>query len=174
MTRPNVPIKVDPDTGIWSTDGLPMIYLPRHFFVNNHLAVEAALGAEAYSQQLYTAGYKSAWEWCESESSTHHLTGLDVFDHYMNRISQRGWGQFTVISFDGNDGTSDIRLEHSVFVEHCGTDTGRNLCYMYSGWFTGSLEWVGQATNRCYSLNSHEALCAANGAKHCLFKVRPI
>jgi len=174
MARPNVPIEVEPDTGIWSTDGLPMIYLPRHFFVNNHLAVEDALGEKVYGQQLYTAGYKSAWEWCASESVTHHITGLEVFYHYMNRISQRGWGQFTVMSLDANNGSSDIRLEHSIFVEHCGSDAGRNLCYMYSGWFAGSLEWVGQTTDRCYSLNSQEALCASNGAKHCLFKVRPI
>lgn len=78
-------------------------------------AVQVAIGEEVYAQQLYTAGHKSAWDWCESESVTHHLTGLDVFHHYMNRISQRGWGQFTVISFDGNNDTSDIRLEHSVF-----------------------------------------------------------
>ena len=174
MANPSVPIKIDPDTGIWSTDGLPMIYMPRHFFVNNHLAIEAALSEEVYAQQLYTAGHKSAWDWCEKESETYHLTGLDVFHHYMNRISQRGWGQFTVMSFDSNSGASDIRLEHSVFVEHCGADAGRNLCYMYSGWFTGALEWVGQATNQSYSLNSHETLCAANGAEHCLFKVRPI
>ena len=43
MGSPEVPIDVDPETGIWRTDGLPMIYLPRHFLVNNHLAVEAAL-----------------------------------------------------------------------------------------------------------------------------------
>jgi hypothetical protein len=33
MANPSVPIKIDPDTGIWSTDGLPMIYMPRHFVV---------------------------------------------------------------------------------------------------------------------------------------------
>ena len=154
--------------------GYQWFICPGIFFVNNHLAVEDALGEKVYGQQLYTAGYKSAWEWCASESVTHHLTGLEVFYHYMNRISQRGWGQFTVMSLDANNGSSDIRLEHSIFVEHCGSDAGRNLCYMYSGWFAGSLEWVGQTTDRCYSLNSKEALCASNGAKHCLFKVRPI
>jgi hypothetical protein len=51
MANPSVPIKIDPDTGIWSTDGLPMIYMPRHFFVNNHLAIEAALSEEVYAQQ---------------------------------------------------------------------------------------------------------------------------
>ena len=32
MESPKIPIEIDPDTGIWSTNGLPMIYMPRHFF----------------------------------------------------------------------------------------------------------------------------------------------
>ena len=48
MGKPEVDIDVDPETGIWRTDGLPMLYLPRHFMVNNHVAVEEALGLEAY------------------------------------------------------------------------------------------------------------------------------
>ncbi|MDA0231550.1 MAG: DUF5943 domain-containing protein [Proteobacteria bacterium] len=173
MVKPEIPIEVDPETGIWSTDGLPMIYMPRHFFVNNHLAVEAALGEEVYSRQLYDAGHKSAWVWCEKEAATHGLEGLEVFHHYMRRISQRGWGRFTVVSVDGESGAADVRLDHSVFVEHCGTDAGRKLCYMYAGWFAGSLEWVVQTTGRRFTLTSHEALCRADGAEHCLFAVRP-
>ena len=67
MANPIIPIQVDQNTGIWSTDGLPMIYMPRHFFLNTHFAVEDALTEELYAKQLYTAGYKSAWDWCENE-----------------------------------------------------------------------------------------------------------
>ena len=35
-----------------------MLYVPRHFFVNNHVAVEEALGADVYAEALYKAGYK--------------------------------------------------------------------------------------------------------------------
>ena len=38
--QPQVPIDVEDDTGIWSTDGIPMLYVPRHFFNNNHVAIE--------------------------------------------------------------------------------------------------------------------------------------
>ena len=173
MESPNIPIEIDPDTGIWSTNGLPMIYMPRHFFVNAHLSAETALTEETYSHHLYAVGHKSAWVWCEKESQAHRFTGLDVFRHYIQSISQRGWGKFTVVALDESSGAADISLKHSVFVEHCGTNGGRNLCYMYSGWFAGSLEWVGHATSTCYSLNSYEALCAGNGAEQCLFKIRP-
>ncbi len=42
-----------------------MLYVPRHFFVNNHMGIEEVLGADAYAEILYKAGYKSAWHWCE-------------------------------------------------------------------------------------------------------------
>ena len=34
LHSPQVPINVDPSTGVWTTDNLPMIYMPRHFFIN--------------------------------------------------------------------------------------------------------------------------------------------
>src|SRR3954462_15073022 len=98
--QPQLPIDVDANTGVWTTDTLPMIYVPRHFFVNNHTAVEEALGRDAYAGILYEAGYKSAWQWCEKEAATHGIKGLDVFRHYMQRLSQRGWGRFTVEAVD--------------------------------------------------------------------------
>ncbi len=51
--QPQLPIDVDPNTGVWTTDALPMLYVPRHFFTNNHVAVEEALGEEAYAEILY-------------------------------------------------------------------------------------------------------------------------
>ena len=60
MAAPEIAIDVDPDTGIWRTDNLPMVYLPRHFLVNNHRAVEDALGIDAYRAILQAATEKSA------------------------------------------------------------------------------------------------------------------
>src|SRR5690349_6799680 len=170
---PQVPIAVDPETGIWTTDKLPMIYLPRHFFVNNHTAVEAALGQEAYARILYDAGYKSAWQWCEKEAVTHGLSGIDVFRHYIKRISQRGWGQFTVEHVDERTGAAQVRLDHSIFVCEEGK-AGRRICYMFAGWFPGSLEWAGRNLGRNWKLASTERQCGAEGAhSHCLFEIAP-
>ncbi len=47
MAAPQVPIDVDPETGVWSSDDLPMLFVPRHFLINNHRAMEEALGGEA-------------------------------------------------------------------------------------------------------------------------------
>ncbi len=170
---PQIPIDVDPETGIWSTDGLPMIYMPRHFFVNKYKAVETVLGVDTYSRQLYDAGYQSAWYWCDKEAATHALSGVDVFRHYMDRISQRGWGRFTMLSVDTETGAADVRLDNSVFVNELGPDQGRNVCYMYTGWFAGALEWVGLNTDRRFRLCARESCCASNRAEHCLFEIRP-
>ena len=59
MADPQVPIDVDPATGIWTTDGLPMIYMPRHFFVNYYSAMDEALGREKHHAMLFAASHKS-------------------------------------------------------------------------------------------------------------------
>lgn len=171
---PQIPIDVDPETGVWTTDGLPMIYMPRHFFVNNHMAVEKALGVEAYARDLYDAGHKSAWQWCDQEAVTHKLNGLDVFRHYMKRISQRGWGRFTIIELDERSGAARIRLDHSVFVYHYGPAAGRRVCYMFAGWFPGSLEWAGRNMRRDWKLAASEVQCGSDGRHdHCVFECLP-
>src|SRR4051812_54303 len=115
MSAPAVPIDVDPVTGVWTTNDLPMIYIPRHFFINYHTEMEKALGERQYSRAVWKMGYDSAWQWCERESATHKLRGLDVFRHYMRRLSQRGWGQFSVQSIDDVTGRATVRLDHSIF-----------------------------------------------------------
>lgn len=172
---PAVPISVDSETGVWTTDGLPMIYIPRHFHVNHHVAIEAALGRGRYAEILYDAGYKSAWEWCAKEAVTHKLQGLEVVRHYIRRISQRGWGQFALDQVDANSGASRIRLDHSVYV--CGQPSApgqRRLCYAFAGWFAGALEWAARDLGREWTLTSSEVQCSGDGVHdHCAFEIVP-
>ena len=87
MAKPALDIQVDVATGEWRVDSMPMILVPRHFLVNNHVAMEEAIGIQAYAKHLHAAGYKSAWQWCEKEAARHGLSGIDVFHHYMKRLS---------------------------------------------------------------------------------------
>jgi predicted hydrocarbon binding protein len=162
--QPQVPIEVNRATGQWSVDGIPMILVPRHFFLNNHLAIEGALGVEKYAQLLYDAGYKSAYTWCEKEALTHGLKGIEVFHHYMKRLSQRGWAQFEVERVDAATGEARVRVRHSVFAAE---KAGRKACYMFRGWFPGSLEFV---TGK--PVDSEELQCAGEGADYCVFETR--
>ena len=139
--QPTLPIDVDEQTGVWRTDGLPMLYVPRHFFMNNHLAAEGVLGREAYAALLYPAGHKSAYYWCEQESRRHKISGAPVYEHYLRRLSQRGWGIFALDEIDPARTRARITLRHSAFVL-AQPGTAGLLCYMYSGWFAGAMDWL--------------------------------
>jgi hypothetical protein len=138
---PEMPIVVDDQTGVWTTDALPMLYVPRHFFINNHMAIEEEIGAKRYAEILYKAGYKSAYYWCEKEAQAHGLVGEEIFVHYMKRLSQRGWGLFTIEHLDIHAGEARIRLDHSCFVYQYGK-VNQKIDYMFTGWFAGAIDQI--------------------------------
>lgn len=168
--KPLVPIDVDPDTGIWSSDQLPMLYVPRHFFVNNHVAIEKALGRDAYARLLYDAGHKSAHAWCDKVSVTHGGPSLDVFRHYLTRLSQRGWGFFDLIEIDPLSASAIVRLRHSSMVLGRPGEPGK-LCYMFSGWFAGAMDWVCGGQGIALRAHCEESSCQAGGHEYCTFAV---
>jgi len=171
--QPLVPIEVDAATGVWSTDGLPMLYVPRHFLVNNHRMTEEALGRERYARMLHEPGHRSAWFWCASEAKTHALDGMAVFEHYLKRLSQRGWGQFSLAFADATEGRAEIRVQHSAFVLAAAPGSGGRLCYMFAGWFAGAMDWVAQSRGLEMKTTCSETQCASEGASHCVFSVAP-
>lgn len=174
MAKPALDIEVDQATGEWRVDGMPMILVPRHFLVNNHVAAEAAIGRAAYAKSLHDAGHKSAWQWCEKEAARHGLAGIAVFHHYMKRLSQRGWAQFSVEEVNPAAGTARVRARHSVFVSEAGPAAGYRACYMFLGWLVGSLEYVRQMSGVRGALAAVEAECGADGGRDgCVFEVRP-
>jgi len=171
---PQLPIEVDSQTGIWTTDALPMLYVPRHFFVNNHIAIEKELGASRYAGILYQAGYQSAWHWCEQEAQCHGLSGVAVFEHYMKRLSQRGWGLFEIEHIDLERGTASIRLRHSAFVYVYGK-AQRKVDYMFTGWFAGAMDQILAARGSAIRTVAEQIHSAAeDGHEDGLFAVRPL
>jgi hypothetical protein len=176
--QPQLPIEVNEITGVWTSDKLPMIYVPRHFFVNNHVETEAVLGREVYAPALYKAGYRSAYFWCEQEAATHGLSGMAVYEHYLKRLSQRGWGLFKFISADPSTGDAQIQLDHSVFVLAQGiagvpVDSSK-VCYLFAGWFSGAMDWVLETSGSAVRTSSAETQCAAEGHANCVFTVSPL
>lgn len=171
---PEMPIQVDDETGVWTTDALPMLYVPRHFFVNNHMAIEAELGAEKYAEILYHAGYKSAFYWCEKEAEAHGLKGEAVFEHYMKRLSQRGWGFFITEQLDLAEGTARVRLEHSAFVYQYG-QVNRKVDYMFTGWFAGAMDQIAQSLAYTVKTQARQVQCEAEeGCDYGIFEVTPL
>lgn len=171
---PEMPILVDDVTGVWTTDALPMLYVPRHFFVNNHMAIEDEIGAERYAQILYKAGYKSAYYWCEKEAQEHGISGQAVFEHYLKRLSQRGWGLFIIEQLDVESGHARIRLENSAFVYQYGK-VNRKVDYMFTGWFAGALDQVAESLGYTIKTKAEQTQSAAQeGFDYGMFVVTPI
>ncbi|MBV9785518.1 MAG: 4-vinyl reductase [Acidisphaera sp.] len=169
MAAPEVPIDVEPETGIWRTDGLPMIYVPRHFLVNNHRAMEAALGIPAHRAILTQSGDASALHWCEKEAQTHGLDAEATFRHYLRRLSQRGWGRFSILALDPAAGSGRFAVEHSVYALEYGADAGRCVCYAFEGYFTGAMRYVLRRAGCEAALRCTEVACAAAGDRACHF-----
>ncbi|MFT2110628.1 DUF5943 domain-containing protein [Marinomonas sp. 2405UD68-3] len=170
---PEMPIEVNDETGVWTTDALPMLYVPRHFFVNNHMGIEEEIGAERYADILYKAGYKSAYYWCEKEAEEHGLQGEEIWHHYMKRLSQRGWGFFITEEIDVPAGTAKIRLEHSAFVYQYGK-VNRKVDYMFTGWFAGALDMVAKNLGHSVLTVAEQTQCAAeDGCDVGYFEVKP-
>lgn len=173
MDSPEVPISVDPETGRWTTDSLPMLYVPLHFFVNNHKAIEKELGVERYSRLLYDAGYKSAWTWCEHEAALHNLAGMDVFEHYLKRLSQRGWGLFEILDYDLADAKASVSIKNSAFHQPDSDDQGTGD-YMFTGWFSGAMDQILHAQGSSIRTRSRQVHWEGqDGAEYGLFHVAP-
>jgi hypothetical protein len=173
MGKPQIEIEIDEETGRWRVDAMPMILVPQHFFLNNHFAVEGELGPARLAALLRPAGHRSAYVWCEKEASHHALGGVDIFHHYMRRLSQRGWGQFKVVEVSPDEGLAEVKVSNSAFVDEERRDAGRKLCYMFAAWLEGSLEYVAAASEKPRKLIAREVSCAAEGNDHCTFKVEP-
>lgn len=154
-------------------DGVLMLPIPRDSVGNRHQAVEATLGRDQYAEVLYRASYKSARLWCDKAAVTHGLSGMAVLEHYLRRLSRRGWGRFSVVEADVGRGSADIRLDCSAFVlaqaEVCPTKT----CSRFAGWFAGMMDWISEDSGRPVKTLCCETQCGADGHDHCVFAVRP-
>ncbi len=171
--NPQLPIDGHDDAGPRPTGGAPMRCVPRRFSGGRHQAVEAALGRANYAELLYHASYKSARHWCDKEAALHGLSGIAVFEHYLRRLSRRGWGSFSVIEADAASGTADIRLDHSAFVLAQAKVCAAKTCSRFAGWFAGMMDWIGESTGRPVKTLCCETQCGADGHDHCIFAIRP-
>jgi hypothetical protein len=172
MAKPEINIEVDEATGRWSVDALPMILVPQHFYLNNHYAIEQAIGPAEMERLLRPAGYKSAYFWCEKEAAFHGLGGEQTFRHYLKRLSQRGWAQFQIQNISPREGTADIVVRHSVMID-ASRQKPRKCCYMFAAWFEGAFDYLAKTEGLPLSFKAAEVYCAGEGQHdHCRFEVR--
>ncbi|MGI4801623.1 MAG: DUF5943 domain-containing protein [Janthinobacterium lividum] len=171
--QPKVDIDVNETTGTWVSDGLPMLYVPRHFMVNVHDEVADALGRDAYQAVLERAGSKSAYFWCKKRDELERMGGVKAFQHYLERLTARGWGQFEIEDLDIASGLGRIRLRNSIYVLESRQKAEHPVCYMFEGFFIGGFRYLleEQGTPR-QSITCREIQCEAMGFDHCRFDLQ--
>jgi predicted hydrocarbon binding protein len=170
------------DANVATMSYVPRNYVPRDFFTNNHLAIEDAIGFNEYAEVLYEAGYKSAYHWCEKEAKLNHLSGIAVFEHYLNRLSQRGWGVFSFESVNVDTGNAEVKLEYSSFVLSQPEKPGK-LCNMFAGWFAGAMDWCTTRKGHyaytncegidCAAQYCSQSKCGDSSESFCIFTIKP-
>jgi hypothetical protein len=172
MAAPEVPIDVDPETGIWRTDGLPMIYVPRHFLVNLQKTMEAEVGPARFRELFYASAELSARQWCAAEAKTHGLAPINTFRHYLRRMSQRGHGRFALARFDRDAGEAEVVARNSAFALGYGPETGRKVCVLLEGSFAGGVAHVLEGEGIPGTARCEEVACLAEGHPDCRFAIR--
>jgi len=105
-----------------------MVYLPRHFLANNHLAVEAALGRDATapsSRATATSAVNGARRRCAAK-------GLDPRrpSAITSRPVAARLGLFSIDDLDIAGGHGSISLRNSIFALEAGQRRGSALHYV--------------------------------------------
>lgn len=175
MRPPQLPLDVDPVTGVWRADGSPVILIPRHFLMGTYKAFEEALGAEGYSRVIEQAGRAAARSWCVQQAEHYGLEGIAVLEHYLARISQRGWGQFSLVEHDLMACTAVVELRHSAFVLTREPAEHARQCAVFESWIAAGLEVCCEHSGMPKKLLAREVQCVGDGhAPHCEFHVTPV
>jgi len=172
MPAPEVLIDVEAETGIWRTDGVPMVYTPRMFLVNMQRTMEEAVGVETFRRIVYASSDLSAVQWCRNQATAQGFPAVETFRHYLRRLSQRGFGQITLAALDPVAGTGTIIVRNSAFALGYGPDTGRRVCHMFEGSFAGGMRHVLEASGTRGEPVCEEVACVAAGAGECRFDLR--
>jgi len=105
-------LSLDPD-GSLTLNGLPMILLPRHFFLYIMEQVEAVAGPEALGRIYRKAGFDGAVTFCRRYAEVHHTQPRATVAGYLDEMSHRGWGRFEIVALDERVGRLEVRLYNS-------------------------------------------------------------
>lgn len=100
-------------TGSLSLNGLPMVLMPRHFFRYIMREVHKAVSAETFRMIYWQAGFDGAVSFCEAYQKSHDCSPIEAVQGYLDEMSIRGWGHFSIQSLDPHAGSMEVMLTDS-------------------------------------------------------------
>jgi predicted hydrocarbon binding protein len=152
-------------------DTVPMILMPRWFFVGIMKRVVSEAGLQLASKIYYAAGYEGAYNWSKVQIDK-GLRGLDIIKQYLGSMTYRGWGRFDILSFDDAKGRGSYRLHNSALALELG-QTGKASCLWVPGALAGSMQAVLESKGNPLKVRGREIRCLATGEPFCEYTVEP-
>jgi hypothetical protein len=126
-------------TGSLTVNGLPMVLMPRHFFRYIMREVHKAVSPEVFRKIYWQAGFDGAIAFCDSYQKSHGCTPLEAVRGYLDEMSIRGWGHFSIQSVDPQAGTMEVLLRNSSLASEGDIPSG-NLAW--EGAMLGSMTFL--------------------------------
>jgi membrane dipeptidase len=153
-------------------DSVPMVLLPRWFFVAIKRQIEELCDPETARQVYYRAGWEGATKWVHVQMDQAGLSGRAVLEQYMNSASLRGWGRLKITEYDEDAARVVVTLDNSAVAEEIG-QTGRAVCDHLPGSIAGAFHAILERAGRPKKLAGREINCLAKGDDRCEFEVGP-
>lgn len=162
-----VDVEIDPRSGAWAVHGVQMVLVPRHLITGVLAAAEQQVGFADARGVADAAGYAAAHEWCARQAVYHSLHGDALVHHYVEQLSGRGWGRFSVVALDLDSRYIDVRVDNSALADR-GDGADGPTCYPFASWLAGAVDYAaGRPTEGCSAGGVEEAQCINAGASHC-------
>ena len=151
---------------------VPMVLMPRWFFVNIKQAVERMCGPDTARRVYYQAGWEGAQKWARVQMEQGGLDGRAVMEQYMNSAGLRGWGKLTVREYDEDTGRVKVELTNSAVALETGP-AEQAACDHFPGSIAGAMSAILEAKGKPLKLSGRELECHSLGHGRCLFEVGP-
>ena len=137
-------LQLGPD-GTLTLNGQGMMLLPRHFLRYVLREVGAVVGAEAFRKMFWKAGRDGAVTFCRRFQEVHGCTRRQAVDGYLNEMSLRGWGRFTVLRLTPETGDMEVALRNSVLAPESDLPSGNVIC---EGAMCGAMAFLREVPGR--------------------------
>ena len=152
-------------------DTVPMVLMPRWFFVGILKRVVAEAGNETAANVYYQAGYEGAYNWSKVQIDK-GLSGSAVMEQYLGSMTSRGWGRFEIVILDEANGRGVFRLHNSALALELGR-TEAVSCLWVPGALAGSMQVISGLQDDSLKIRGREVQCLSTGAPYCEYIVEP-
>jgi predicted hydrocarbon binding protein len=154
-------------------DTVPMVLMPRWFFVAIKKQIEKLSGDDISKQVYYNAGYEGATLWAQTQIKEAGLSGKAIMEQYLGSASMRGWGRFAILSFKKDEGKGHFQLYNSAVAEETG-HSDRTVCDHLPGSLAGAFQAILDHDGKTLKVIGRETKCICQGDQWCEFIVEPL